>query len=423
MTDSESTSCELLVVGGGLAGTMAALAAARTDETASVQLISPSTERFETHSGLLDVLGYTPGGEEPVSNPFATIDDLPEQHWYSKLGISTVREAVTLFDEITGEQYAGEARETNALFPTAVGRVTPAARYPASMAAGAVSYQQPIRLAGFEQLPDFDQALAAHRLDENLPYDVSATAITAPFSVDSVPAAPVFAEVLDENDVTETGKPARSELVSTLQDHLDVEPRIGLPAALGENDAKAIRAKIETELLVDVFEIPIGPPSIPGRRLKTTLDRALSDGGVSVARGVTPTTVETNSSRIERIETESGTVYEPESVVLATGGIQAGGVRSDRTSITEPLFDCPVSAPSDRTEWVSRSFLGDHEAVRIGVETDEELRPVDGSTPLYSNLHTAGQILQTTNLIAEQSTDGVALATGYDAGRLAIENL
>lgn len=418
MTTTEQ--CDLLVVGGGLAGVTAALAAARSDETASVRLLAPSSDRFRTHTGVLDVLGYLPGQESPVSNPFAVIDELPEQHWYVKLGIDTLREAVTLFDEITGECYTGERAEQNALFPTAVGRLTPGARYPEGMAAGAVSDDRPIRLAGFVQLPDFDQALAAHRLDERLPYDVSATGLDLPFSVESVPAAPAAASVLESNDVTDTGKPARTELVNTVREELDVEPRLGVPAVLGETETASIREKLERELLVDVFEIPIGPPSLPGRRLEVILDSALAEASVTVTRGVSPTSVDTADGRVETIETDE-TTYEPASVVLATGGIQAGGLDAFRDGISERLFDCPVSAPLDRHDWVADSFLGDHEAIRAGIETDGELRPIDGSSPVYSNLYAAGQILESTNLIAEQSTDGVALATGYEAGRRAIE--
>lgn len=415
---SETTVDDLVVVGGGVAGCTAALTAARTDPSASVRVLCPAEDRFGAHSGLIDVLGYRPGREEPVSDPFSAIDELPDSHWYSKLGPERLREALAVFDDATG--YGGVETDENALFPTAVGSLKPASRYPDSIAAGVASDRQPMRLVGFEQVPDFDVELAADRLTKRLPYEVTGTSITPPFPADEVPPAPAIADALDENGETGSGESLRESLTNALRSELDVEPRLGVPAVLGVDEADAIRAALETRLHADIFEVPIGPPSIPGRRLESRLSAALDEAGVAVQRGVSLSDIEASDGQIDAVRTAAGTC-EGAAFVLATGGIQAGGLESTRDEIHEPLFDAPVRAPSDRREWVDNDFLGDHEAIRVGVQTDDQLRPAGTDGPQYSNLYAAGQILETTNVVAEQSADGVAIVTGHEAGLRAVE--
>lgn len=408
---------DLVVVGGGLAGYTAALAAARQDRSASVRLLCPSDDQFRAHSGLIDVLGYLPDGDEPFSEPLSAIEQLPADHWYANLGPDRIEEALAVFDDATGESYAGDHTDQNALFPTAVGTTKPASRYPESIAAGIVSTGQPIRLVGFDRLPDLDAQLAADRLTELLPYDVTDSSITTAVPVDSVPAAPAFAKSLESGE-----EMYRDSLADALRSVLDVEPRIGVPAVLGEQSAEAIRTELEATLGVRLFEIPVGAPSIPGRRLEARLDAALEAAGVSIERDVSLAGAETADGQIDTIRTAVES-FEASAFVLATGGLQSGGLVSNRSEITEPLFDCPVQAPSSRQDWTAAEFLGDHDAVRVGVETDDQLQPAGSSGPVYSNLYAAGQLLETTNVIAEQSTDGVAILTGYEAGQRAIEQV
>ena len=61
---------EVLVVGGGLAGTMAALSAAR--EGADVRLVSHKQSTLGQASGLVDALGYLPPVDPPDDDPEMT---------------------------------------------------------------------------------------------------------------------------------------------------------------------------------------------------------------------------------------------------------------------------------------------------------------------------------------------------------------
>ena len=153
---------EVLVVGGGLAGLTSALSAARAG--VDVRLVSYKQSTLRHASGLVDILGYAPGGDgdRPLSDPYAAIPDLPAEHPYSTVGEVTVREAMALFDEVATD-YRGEHTDRNALLPTHGGTVKPTARYPAGAAAGLASDDRDALLVGFESLIDFD---APHDRDQ-----------------------------------------------------------------------------------------------------------------------------------------------------------------------------------------------------------------------------------------------------------------
>lgn len=402
----------VLVVGGGIEGYAAALSALEADSSASVRLLRQREDRFSTETGLVDLLGDT--GNGPVDRPLAAIEQLSDEHPYSRLGIETITDALALFDDATGERYEGAETETNALLPTAVGRLTPAIRYPATAAAGVASGADSMRLVGFESVVDFDAELAASRLNGETPLSVTGRTIRAP-----VPAAldPIeMPGILDQNRSVD-GQPIRAALADRLEPTLDVEPRLGLPAVLGRTETREIVAALETALHVSVFEVALGPPSLPGQRLEALLSAAVeSRGGTVDDRTVSD--VETDDGLVAGV-TADGETYDADSYVLATGGVGAGGIVEDGGELVEPVFGCPVSVPEEGL--VDRAFLGDHPAVRAGVAVDDRRRPLTGNSPVAENLYAAGRALQGPNVAAEKSAAGVALGTGYAAGRRALE--
>ncbi|WP_436901844.1 glycerol-3-phosphate dehydrogenase subunit GlpB [Halovenus halobia] len=405
---------DVLVVGGGIEGYAAALSALETDSAASVRLLRQRSDRFQTETGLVDLLGYEPDEDGPVDRPLAAIERLQEDHPYSRLGLDTVSAALELFDTATGDQYSGAETETNALLPTAVGRLTPAVRYPESAAAGVASGADSMRLVGFESIPDFDAELAANRLNNETPLSVTGRTVRAPLPADldrtEIP------EILDQNRSVD-GQPIRAALAEKLQPTLDVEPRVGLPAVLGQTEAPAIRTALEEALHVSVFEVPLGPPSLPGQRLESLLSAAVRSRGGTIEESVV-SDVEEDDSRITSV-TADGQQYDADSYVLATGGVEAGGVVTDSAGVGEPVFGCPASLPGDRL--VGREFLSDHPAVRAGVEVDDRRRPLEGGSAVAENLYGAGRVLASPNVVAEGSVGGFALVTGYAAGQRALE--
>ena len=412
---------EVLVIGGGLAGVASALSAARAG--ADARLVSYKQSTLRQASGLVDVLGYTPDGDGPLRDPFAAIPDLPVEHPYRTVGVTTVREALCLFDDLV-PGYRGDHTDRNALVPTHGGTVKPTARYPAAAAAGLASDDRDALLVGFEAMVDFDAPHAgAHLAAAGVPFDVRG--VTVPFPGDLRADATVtrYAKLLDADatvSVDGPDRPVREALAGRVERHLDGEGRVGFPAVLGEDDPAGVRRSLGETLGVDVFEIPMGPPSLPGMRLADALFSALDAAGVSIETG-NPVTDYEGDDRVERVFVEKNGARIPNSAdqyVLATGGLVGKGVESDREGVWEPVFGCHVPHPPDRYDWFDGAAFGDHPFAGFGVETDERLRPLDADGNVeFDNLRAAGSVLGGYDFAAEKSGSGVSLATGYAAGR------
>ncbi|QCC59742.1 glycerol-3-phosphate dehydrogenase subunit GlpB [Natrinema thermotolerans] len=426
---------DVLVVGGGLAGATAALAAAERD--VRVRLVSHKESTLRHASGLIDVLGYTPTGEGPLADPFSALADLPEGHPYERVGAEAVRDALAFFDEIAGEAYAGAHTDANALVPTHGGTVKPTARYPTATAAGLASDDRDALLVGFATLPDFEAPLAAAHLEAaGVPFDARGVTVRFPGIERDDAKVTRYAHLLDRDEPVETAageSTARAALVETVRSRLEGESRVGFPAILGDDSADAVRADLADRLGVDVFEVPMGPPSLPGLRLEDLLFDALSDAGVRVTTGVPVVDYETGAdgagssgpARIDRVTVDRNGSEVPHSAdqyILATGGLVGKGVQSDRERVSEPVFDCHVPHPADRYDWFVDDVFGDQPYARFGLPVDRDLRPLDADDALeFANLRAAGAVLGGYDFAAEKSGSGVSLATGYVAGRRAAE--
>ncbi|MGB9965048.1 glycerol-3-phosphate dehydrogenase subunit GlpB [Halobacterium hubeiense] len=417
---------EVLVVGGGLAGLTSALAAARAG--ADTRLVSYKQSTLRHASGLVDVLGYAPDGEGPLVDPFDAIPDLPETHPYRTVGVETVREALALFDDAVPHYHGGHT-DANALVPTHGGTVKPTARYPDGASAGVASDDRDVLLVGFETLTDFDAPQAAAHLDAaGVPFDVRGATVRFPGDLRADAKVTRYAKLLDTNGaVTVDGRerPVREALAERVTGELDGAERVGFPAVLGDDDPAGVRDALADHLGAAVFEVPMGPPSLPGLRLEDALFDALDDAGASIETG-NPVVDYDGGDRVERVYVEKNGAripYAADQYVLATGGLVGKGVESDRERVTEPVFDCHVAHADDRYEWFDDDAFGDHAFARFGVATDDGLRPEDAAgSPEFENLRAAGSVLGGYDFAAEKSGAGVSLATGYAAGRRAAED-
>ncbi|MFB6217575.1 MAG: glycerol-3-phosphate dehydrogenase subunit GlpB [Halobacteriaceae archaeon] len=414
---------EVLVVGGGLAGLTGALAAAR--EGADVRLVSAKQSTLRSASGLVDILGYTPEGEGPLADPYAAIPSLPADHPYSTVGVEGVRAAMALFDD-AAHGYRGDHTDANALVPTHGGTVKPTARYPAGASAGLASDPRETLLVGFESLVDFDAPHAAAHLDAaGVPFDVRGATVRFPGELRADATVTRYAQLLDTDETVAADgreRPVRAALAERVRAHLDGERRVGLPAVLGDDSPGAVRAALSDHIGADVFEVPMGPPSLPGLRLEETLFAALDDAGATIETG-NPVTGFEGDGRVERVFLDRNGARVPttaEEYVLATGGLVGKGVESDRERVYEPVFDCHVAHSGDRYDWFDGDAFGDHPFARFGLDTDGGLRPVDGDGRVeFENLRAAGAVLGGYDFAAEKSGSGVSIATGYAAGRAA----
>ncbi|WP_306052652.1 glycerol-3-phosphate dehydrogenase subunit GlpB [Natronococcus wangiae] len=413
---------DVLVIGGGLAGTTAALAAAA--EGAQVRLVTHKQSTLRHASGLIDILGYTPEGDGPIVDPYEALAALPEGHPYERVGTDAVRDALSFFDEIAGDEYAGSHTEANALVPTHGGTVKPTARYPSSTAAGLASLPEDTLLVGFETLSDFDAPLAASHLEAaGAPFTARGVTVPFPGIVRDDAKINRYAHLLDREETVQTGAgetSARDALAATVEPHLEGEPRVGFPAIMGDEHPAEVRADLEDALGVDVFEVPMGPPSLPGMRLEDLMYDALKDAGVRITSGVPVVDYERDGGAIDHVLVDrhgQEIPHRADQYVLATGGLVGKGVRSERERVFEPIFDCYVPHAADRYDWFVEDVFGEQPYARFGLVPDRELRPLDADDePEFSNLRAVGAVLGGYDYAAEKSGAGVSLATGYVAG-------
>ncbi len=433
--DENRTSTDIVVVGAGVGGSLTALAVATENPDVSVHVLAVQDERFDGHSGLIDVLGYSEAGQEPeseqtlpakpVSEPFSAFESLSNRHPYHVAGEESVRDALALFDEAVPEYCRGTA-DRNALVPVGNGRLAPALRYPKSVQAGLLSREEPMLLVGFGDLPQFDAELAATRLDEYVPYEVDGITIELPVVLAEGATPTAVAHALDENESL------RRVIAERIEEELDTQSRVGLPAVLGLTKSPAIHQEIQDECYARPFEIPLGRPSILGKRLQAYLFDALEQAGVTVERDCTVTEYAVENGRVTEL-TLADEIYEAETFVLATGGAGAGGIRATRdgqgqASFREPVFGCHVRTPDEqkkraedgkrsRLSLTAEQFFDSQPFERAGLQTDERFRPLaaDG-TVQYENLRAVGGCLSGIEPTRRGSRDGIGLTTGYVVG-------
>ena len=114
--------------------------------------------------------------------------------------------------------------------------------------------------------------------------------------------------------------------------------------------------------------------------------------------------------------------YSADRHILATGRFIGGGLTADRKKISEALFGLPVVQPASRQDWFQKTFFSDQSHIihRSGVLIDASFRPLnDRGERLFENVWVAGTILAHANCIAEKSREGIEIATGYSAARIA----
>jgi glycerol-3-phosphate dehydrogenase subunit B len=421
---------EVLVIGGGLAGTTAALEAA--DRGVAVRLLSAAESTLTQASGLVDVLGYPYAdgrlSEEPLADPYAGLETVPSGHPYRVVGEEAIRAGLDRFDDAIGGAYCGGHTDRNALVATPVGAMKPTARYPASVRPGLLSRPGDTLLVGFDEHPGVDAAVVAGCLESvGVPFSADAATVSFPGDYPADASTLRYARALDRDDpvgveggpTTETT--ARAALAARIEAHLEDHDRVGLPAVLGRESHGAVREDLSGYLGVPVFELPSTPPSIHGLRLADRLDDALEAAGVRATTGNPVVDATADGDRIDRVSVDregQRIPYAADAVVLATGGLVGKGIDSDRDGVREPLFDCHVPHPADRDDWYRDDPFDDHPFARFGVPIDAAARPLDpGGNPEFENLRAAGGVVGGADVAREKSASGVSLATGVVAGR------
>ena len=188
-----------------------------------------------------------------------------------------------------------------------------------------------------------------------------------------------------------------------------------LGVELGQNVLRAL-----DEAGIKAAEALAATPSLPGWRLQQASDRALRSAGVTLltGRGVVGHTV---NGRVHDVRIDSD-VVSAKSFVLATGKYIAGGVEAE-TVFRENVFDLPVWVEHLGNVFLSPDPLPLTDPVRtedqpllvVGVHTNDGAQPVDRTERvIYDNVFVAGTIRA--GWSATQTGLGTCAQDGWNAG-------
>jgi glycerol-3-phosphate dehydrogenase subunit B len=415
--EGRTTPYDVVVIGLGLAGLVAALAAA--DRGARTLVVGRGWGTLRFRPGTIDVRGYWEG--RPVGSPAAALaavaQALPE-HPYALAGqdlpsgVAAVRSA----SEAAGLALEGSL-ERNQLVATAAGTLRPACLVTGSMRADwSGAHLLVVGLAGYR---DFQAELVS----SVLPAAASRCGIELTARAHTIDLPSLHRRHLGSQELARAFEQPtfRREVIAAARGSLAGASLVALPAVLGLEGAAETAAELTQGLGVPVVELATLPPSVPGMRLELALSAALRRAGAVLQVGPRVRLV-TGERRVEWVELDApghplripvGTV------VLATGGLASGGLEIGLDGeIRETVAGLQVASP-EAAALFGRAFLepGGHPVGRAGVRVDGGMRPLgQHGEPVFANLFAGGGLLAHADRAVELSADGIGSATGWRAG-------
>lgn len=402
---------DLIVIGMGLSGLMAARTAVEAGR--KVLIIGKGMGCLTLFSNTIDLLGILPNTIKISDGLSQWINDHPK-HPYLKVGFEKIEEAFSSFTSLFPYPYSFQTvGDGNCLIPTGAGTLRPTYLIPPTMIAGTFLKKRDALIVGLKGFKDFYANYVASQLEcrgITLPFpDTFQQEITATF----------LSRLMEKRSFRET-------IGREIRNHLNGETRVGLPALLGIHDSMNVKNDLETMMDVEVFEIPILPPSIPGIRVFNRFKEWLIQKGITLLSGYSVSKTILNGKRCERIEVlhpPISTSYSSDRYILATGRFMGGGLVASEEKIFEPLFGLPVFQPGSRQGWFQKSFFNDspHPIHQAGIIIDSSFRPVnEKGDRVLENVWVTGSILAHHNCIDEKSREGIEIATGYMAAKMAL---
>lgn len=407
---------DIIVIGGGLAGLMAAATATKRGK--KVTLLSLGSGTLTIGGGIVDVIGYLDGGKI-AATPSAGLLQVAPEHPYKKIGRLAIEESIKFFKEICeqeGYPYIGNLDETQWV-PTAAGTVKPTCLIPRTMDTTEFKKADKVLVLGFESLKDFYPNLITKNF-KKIPR----------FAQKEYETVMINPELADGRDVTALDVARWLDTEEGLANCLEKMRKVIapgsvviIPPVLGTRPNYRVAETLEQALGCHFVETAAVPPSITGLRLRTMLVKYLKRNGVKIIEQaiVTKSIVENGictaviTDGVDRERT-----YYGKSFILANGGFYGGGLVAEPGKVIEPIFNLPVAAPADHELWANHSLFSNEAQpfAKLGLDVDEKMRPLDASGNVFiNNVFVAGRNLGGYDYSFEKSGNGVAIASGYQA--------
>ena len=412
----KNTDCDVLVIGAGLAGS---IAAARASDLGLKTIQAGNSSALFFASGLFDLLGVFPiDSGKILTRPYLAIkklqSDQPE-HPYSKVSQNQIQESfqfLTDFLSSAGLNYQLSGTDNKQIL-TSVGTFKPTYIVPETFSKGCDvdKDEKNLLIVDFKGLKGFCARQAAAGLQRN---KGKTNTLSIDLSENNGSLNPVHLAKLFEN----------TAFIQRLADKITGFPEkaniVGMPAICGIHNSLDIVKSLTKRIGMDVFEIPGMPPSIPGLRLKNAFEKKLTDlntGFLSNAKVVFHA-MEKDHFILQAINDNFETRIKTKGVILATGRFPGGGLFAKRNIVLETIFNLPVFQPETRDLWHQLNFFDakGHQINQAGLETDDMFRPLDKTgKPAFENLYCAGSIIAHNDWARLKSGTGVSCVSAYTA--------
>lgn len=429
MTGARRLEADVLVLGGGMAGAIAALAARAGG--ARVALVRRAPGATALSSGAIGVApDLSAGPDEPLAWRRGPVEAarrlavLRPGHPYALLGADLGRLPEALaFAARALDPLLSPALDRPRFLATPLGGAAGVALCQRSMVAGdLLTAQAPLAVVGFRGHLGFDADLVADGLARAAPLGApEAFALEVELPFDAPAARPhELARALDAPGAAEAlGERLRAALAGRGAGAVLLPPVLGLAPR-----SRAVE-RISSAAGVPVAETLSDVPSVPGLRLQARLDAALQAAGVQVVGGAA------RAAPVPGDPLEAdGAIVVAGWWVLATGRFVGGGV-ARRGALVEPALGLAVQAAEGREAGVhlaqrpaasltTRDRRGPQPLLSAGLRVDASLRPLDDlGRPVHPRLLAAGAVVGGHEHASDGTGLGVAVLTGYLAGRRA----
>lgn len=406
---------DVIVIGGGLSGLTAALAAAKRG--LSVTLLAKGAGTLAFGGGVIDVLGYL--DKQLVTNPRETLGSLPVSHPYRITGAATAASAIDFFLQICAKaDYPLDGSlNTNLLIPTAAGTLKPSCLVPKTMNAADMPTANEITVVGFAGLKDFYPRLVINGLQHLAGYSdkhYRTVEIHTDLPSGRDMSTLDVARWLDSSE-------GQQEFLRQLKSCTAPGSYLLLPPVLGTEPSYAIWRKLEQELASRMIELAAPPPAITGSRLRTLLMRSLKQHGIRLIEQAHVRRAECQEGRCMAVVTQHldrERRYEADSYIVAAGGFLGGGLTATPQGLSETVFGLPVTlGPAAQPHCTS--LFDKHPLFSAGIAVNERLQPCDAKGQLLlTNVHIAGNMLAGYDYCQEKSGNGIAIVSGYHAAQI-----
>lgn len=419
---------KVLVIGAGLAGVSAALAA--KDAGADVRVLWKAYGASGLGSGTLD-LAYEAGCSATPSHELnanlKSICSIHSGHPYAVLnakgGIeSDLRSAAERLRSALGAVgYASNEPNANALrLATWLGTWKMSHWAGQSHAAGdleQLAAGAKVLVLGFRGLRDFRATAVATTLSQCAPHlKIEAREMALPGINQDFIEYSASAQAIDK-DVAAFAAAFAAAVAGS-----DAE-LILLPPALGLTQHAAAFAAIRASAgATKVAEVLAGNSSIPGIRLQRALLAVLETEGITNSQ-VEVASVSKIKKNIRTVLLKDGSQIETERLVLASGKFIGGGLRKEKAFV-ETIVGLPIFCEGRRVEEIYSGNLlnakvtAEQALFSAGVRVDAACRPLDARHRLlYDNLFVAGSLLGGYDYALQHCGAGVAILSGAVAGR------